>query len=191
MRLFFAIMLPSAIQAQLGRFRQRCDWLPIRGQWTAQENLHITVRFLGEATDTLAADVCSAIRTEPPPVGPMQVRPDRLIYFPPTVPARVLGVGFAGDVQPMIVLQNHIETICQILGLAPENRPYVPHATLARFRDGLQLRHKPQLERDAGLLAGTPAFGVNEFQLMQSFLDSSGPRYVKLASWNLGRSTLG
>ena len=181
-RLFFAIMLPRDIQTAIYRLRQELAWLPVRPSYTAEHNLHITLKFLGEVPDvqvvSLAHEVSDAVRLD----GPIQLRCAHLVFFPADGPARVLGVGFSGDTQRLCQLQDDLERLCRRLGLPGENRPYTPHATLARFRDGLHARHRPRIQQSWQSLAVPPPFHISDFQLMQSILSSSGPQYATAAT---------
>ncbi len=186
MRLFFAIMLPPDVQASIYRLRQQLAWLPIRPSYTAQENLHITLKFLGELGDAdvaaLAGEVADTVRLS----GPLRLRPEHVVMFPPEGSARVLGVGFVGDVEPLCRLQGELEALCRGRGLVAENRAYTPHATLARFRNGLHGRHRPRVEASCQGIAQLPEFVVESFQLMQSILGPGGSRYVVVAKFGGG-----
>ena len=186
MRLFFAIMLPPEVQASIYRLRQHLAWLPIRPSYTAQENLHITLKFLGEVADgdvaALAGEVADTVRLG----GPLRLRAGHLVFFPPGGSARVLGVGFGGDIEPLCELQAGLETMCRGRGLAAEHRAYTPHATLARFRDGLHAAHRPRVEAAWQGLGGSAEFVVDSFQLMQSVLSAKGSRYIVAAKFGAG-----
>lgn len=187
MRLFFAIMLPPEVQASIYRLRQQLSWLPIRPSFTAQENLHITLKFLGEVADAEVAALASEVGARVFMGGPLRLRADHIVFFPPGGAARVLGVGFCGDIEPLCRLQAELETMCRGRGLAAEHRAYTPHATLARFRDGLRAGHRPKVEAAWQGLAQSPEFVVDSFQLMQSVLSSKGSRYIVAARFGGGR----
>lgn len=183
MRLFFAAMLPPEVQSDLGRLRRQLDWLPVHGNWSPPESLHITLKFLGEMPDSAVMPLIQSVHRPAAAARPLTLRADHLVFFPPSAPARVLGIGFTGDVEPIILLQRHLELTAAEQGVSPENRAYVPHATLARFRDGLHARHRPRIEQSCGELSRLPEFSITEFQLMQSILDSRGSRYIRVASF--------
>ena len=181
MRMFFAVMLPPELQKQLGELKNRLAWLPVRGNWTAVENLHLTLKFLGEVPEGAVMDLVQAIREQAPLAQALTLQPDRLLYFPSAGAARVVGVGVSGETQNLQELQGHIEMACEQLGFTREMRPYIPHATLARFRDGLQERHKGRIANDVSGIFPLPAFAMTQYQLMQSILDNRSPRYEVVA----------
>lgn len=185
MRLFFAIMLPPEIQHAIGRLRAELDWLPIRGNWTATPNLHITLKFLGEIQDDAVADLAAAVKTRIPAAGSVTLQTAGLELFPPHAAARVLGVGFSGEVGRLTELAASLEQLAEDYGVTREQRPYVAHATLARFRDGLQTRHHARIETLWSRFGPDRRFAVEEFQLMQSTLGSCGPEYAIAARFLL------
>lgn len=185
MRLFFAIMLPESVQRRLGRYRSHLAWLPGRPNWTATPNLHITLKFLGEVGDPLAAALASQTSHAVQCVGPLSLRPDHLVFFPPDHAIRVLGVGFTGDVSAISSLQASIELFCATQGFVREDRPYTPHATLARFKQALRPQCRPRIIECCKGLERESAFEVSEFQLMQSQPGPAGSTYIRLATFSI------
>lgn len=182
MRLFFAAMLPSEVQEKLGGLRAGLGALPTRAAWTAPENLHITLKFLGEVPDAQVNEVALAGKEALPPVGAMQLRADHLLFFPPGGNARVLGAGFSGDTQKLTEIAAAIEAACQRLGFPRENRAFTPHATLARFRDGLHAVHRPKIEEAFARLPRIAPFELQAVQLVQSKLSPRGSEYAVVAT---------
>jgi RNA 2',3'-cyclic 3'-phosphodiesterase len=183
-RLFFAIMLPPDIQAAINRLRQELTWLPIRPSYTAQHNLHITLKFLGEVPDAQVASLADEVSATVHLDSTLQLCASHVVFFPADGPARVLGIGFTGDTHTLCQLQSDLEQLGRRLGFPTEKRPYTPHATIARFRDGLHARHRPRIEQSWQSLATLPDFRVNAFQLMQSTLSSSGSQYTAVATFS-------
>ena len=60
-RIFIAINLPSDIKKYLAGFEQKFSELPAR--WTPEDNLHITLLFLGDLTDEELGEVCMAVKS--------------------------------------------------------------------------------------------------------------------------------
>jgi 2'-5' RNA ligase len=179
MRLFFAIMLPEALQQDLSALKGKLSWLPVHGTWPSQHNLHITMKFLGEVPDDAVAALAEAAAQIP--FAPFELKPDHLVFFPESGPARVLGLGFTGDVPALCQLAADLEEVCAAHDIPRENRPFKDHATLARFRDGLHQKHRPRILESAGGFDRLPAFRVDQFQLVQSQLGPAGSTYAVVA----------
>src|SRR4051794_8640119 len=135
MRCFTALELPANVRAHLEGVIDRLR--PLRSlndaiSWTKPENLHITLKFLGEIPDDRVADLANAFRRVP--FAPLTLTIDHFLVLPGQGPARVLAANVARDVKPLIHLFGQIESASQPLGVRREGRPFKPHVTLGRFR---------------------------------------------------------
>lgn len=195
MRLFLAIELPDPVRLKLaGLCRQwKENWgddllglgadYP-KPSWVRPENLHVTVKFLGEVADSELPKLCDALRTVPS-TGPMKLWPDRIECLPPNGPVRVICAGLMGDLDRFSDLHRKIEQRCETIGFPSERRRFRPHITLARLKDWLpSYTRKALADTSAGPLPA-PEFNASEFVLMQSLLHQSGAQYVRLARFPL------
>ena len=176
MRLFVAIALPEEVQDSLARLG---NGLP-GARWVAPENLHVTLRFLGEIDGSDAQDIDAAL-------AEIQV---------PAFPLTIAGVGRFGDgrhvrqlwagVEPhpeLLRLQSKIESAVVRSGQPPERRKFKPHVTLARFKSRPALRLGEFLSAHG--LFRLPPFEVESFTLFSSFLSSGGSIYSEEAVYDL------
>lgn len=174
-RLFVALRPPAPIR---DRLIDAMDDSPALG-WVADDHLHLTLRFVGEAERPLAEDIAaalSAIRAE---------RFDLRIAGIGAFARRSGGAVWAG-VEPhaaVAALAAKVERACQAAGCEPERRAFHPHVTLARY--GRQSR--PAAEDFIGRTRGlaTPSFAVDRFVLFESHLSRHGARYETVASFGL------
>jgi RNA 2',3'-cyclic 3'-phosphodiesterase len=127
-RLFIAIPLPASLRAELAALYE-----PISGvAWTPPEQLHLTLRFLGEVERPLAETAeaaLGAVRVEAfvLPVGGIGA-------FPPRGAPRVLWVGVGRGHPRLHQLRQQIDDTLLGTGLALDVRRFEPHATLGRVR---------------------------------------------------------
>jgi 2'-5' RNA ligase len=182
MRLFFAIELPDGIRGRLAHVQDR--WAAPdehKVSWTKPENLHITVKFLGDVDDPALAKLLVAMKSLPAS-GPIELRTEAMEYFPNRGPIRIIAVQVGGDVGRLQRIYDALEGICEGQGFKREGRAYRPHITIGRSRDGLpgHLRHG---HREKRWPEPSPFFIVNEIALMESHLEAGGSRYVKLAGF--------
>jgi 2'-5' RNA ligase len=173
-RCFVAVLLPERVRAGLAAV---CAEL--RGQtrglsWVRADNLHLTLRFLGEVEPAMLPHVQEAVTDAASAVAPFTVSLDGLGGFPPGRAPRVLWAGVSTGGEEMMALHTGLETALAARGIPRESRPFHPHVTLARARD----------PRGAGGLASVlgagPPFGeapVAALHLMRSELDPRGARY--------------
>ncbi len=172
-RLFLAIRPPEPIRDLLLDLMSEAEGL----RWQDAEQLHCTLRFVGEVDGDLAEDLATALTG---------------LRFEPFV-MRVQGVGrfaqrnggalWAGLTprEPLIALAAKIDRACVAVGLAPERRAYHPHITLARWRGAGAVQ--PFLERHANL-ASEP-WQVARFTLYESHLGRSGAHHETVAEYGV------
>lgn len=173
MRLFVAIDLPDSVKSSLGGFRKE---LPF-AKWVGAEELHLTLRFIGEVngeTFNAIRSALAAVRFAPFPLTLCGVG-----HFPPGRRApRVLWVGMERSA-PLLTLQQDVEVALIDAGIAPDERGFSPHITLARLRDALPGACTAFEKTHADLVC--PAFDVSEFILYSSVLTPKGAIHTKEA----------
>lgn len=166
-RLFVAIRPPVAIRSHLLALMGG-----VRGaRWQSDDQLHLTVRFVGEVDRHQAEDVHAALGTVHHPR--FEIAIDRLGAFDRRGEPTALWAGVAPQA-PLAALHKKIDQAIARTGLPPERRAYVPHITLARIgRGGGPVQ--PLLE-GAGPVS-SPPFPVEEFRLYQSRRGPEGAVY--------------
>ena len=183
MRLFLAGPLPDAIKQELLDVRDR--WLngavpaPQRGvSLTRAENLHLTLKFLGEVPEPGLPDLLLALRRRQA-AGPITLQTAGIVCFPPRGRIRVVAAGLTGEIGRLQALYDQLEQCCADAGFARERRAFHPHVTVARSRVGLpaDFRHGASQTQ-----AGRP-FRLEQVVLYQSHLQSGGAEYVPLATF--------
>lgn len=185
MRLFLAIELSEPARQHLVGVQRdlQADPHSVLGvAWTKAENLHVTLKFLGETDEQHLPELCAALSDMH--VEPMELVADRLEYFPPRGPVRILAAGIAGDQGRVCQLYDRIEGKCIELGFPAERREYRPHVTLGRSREGLgPVGSFRRNVRDATMREPGPSFVAGRFVLIESELLPRGPRYAVLATF--------
>jgi 2'-5' RNA ligase len=174
-RLFVAIRPPEPIRDLLiDAMDESPDF-----RWQHDEQLHLTLRFIGEVDRPLADDIAAALT---------RIHAERFSV-------RIAGTGrfeqrnsgslWAGvePKAPVAALASKIERACVGLGLEPERRAFHPHITLARWKGRRTREIADFLQRTRGL-ASEP-FGVTEFILFESRLSRHGAHYEEAASYPL------
>lgn len=183
MRLFTAIELPDPVRAHLVTVRDRLvESLGSPGavSWVKPENVHITLKFLGEVPDAAVGKLVDALAGVA--VRPMRLVADHMVFFPKRGPVRVIAAGLVGDVEELRRLNAGIEEACAGLGFPREGRAYTPHATIGRVRptprkgDLIAVRDVPL----DGAFPG-PNFSAGGFVLMRSELNPKGAIYTPAA----------
>jgi 2'-5' RNA ligase len=185
MRLFTAVELPEPSRNHLAHLLETLRAHPMLqdvASFTPPQNLHITLKFIGDVPDDRVPLLVASLRTLAIP--PMPFALERFLVLPGQGPARVLAVNVTKDLAPITSLFNQIESACQPLGVSREAREYKPHITLARFRRPTQRLTARTLIRmiDPSLLPA-PAFTATHFTLFQSQLTPTGAIHTPLATF--------
>jgi len=167
-RLFVAIDLPLHIRERLGAL---CCGLP-GARWVEPEQLHLTVRFIGEVDSSVFALVREALTEVRAEGFPLQL--DGIGFFPPRGSPRVVWAGIRKS-EELLRLHHRIESALVRSGLAPEERKFSPHITLARLKNTPSQRIGAYLAQN-GLFV-TEEFRISEFFLYSSVLNSRGARH--------------
>lgn len=170
MRLFVALDLPDPLRQELAGWRPEVP----DARWTPPERMHLTLRFLGEVDDTLEiaiTDHLSHIDSPPVPLGG-----DGLVRLPSARRPHVLAVRVA-ETPELSELHARVEAALSDAGVRPEERPLLPHVTLARFRapDPARLRRLIR-EAEVPAVEGTS----RSFSLVRSQRGEAGPTYSTL-----------
>lgn len=178
-RLFVAFDLPADLRLRLTGLRGQVPG----ARWVPAENMHLTLRFVGEVTESVAEDVHDALARVAG--DPFEIQLSGVGQFDSRGQVRALWAGVARN-EVLTQFQTRIEAACQRAGLAPESRRFHPHVTLARCRDTRLARVAPFVAAHAGFQAAP--FQVDSFVLYSSALGRSGPSYISEVVYPLGAS---
>jgi 2'-5' RNA ligase len=175
-RLFTAIGLPADLVTRLSLMQGGVPG----ARWSPPENLHLTLRFIGEVDEVVANDIddmLTGLRAAPFDLALMGCG-----SFGSKDP-HSLWIG-VGPSPPLLHLVARIDSLLQRMGLAAETRKYTPHVTLARLKDAPAPRVQAFLADHAAFTAGP--FTVNAFGLYSSHAGSQGRHYVLERRYPLG-----
>jgi 2'-5' RNA ligase len=190
MRLFLSIELQDGVRKHIaGMCRDWKEaWYDYQDSrdvsWVRPQNLHVTLKFLGEVADNDVPALCAALKTVESP-GPASLVPERVECFPDRGPVRVITLAMGGDEGRLVLLHGKIEERCEPLGHEPERRRYRPHITLARCRRPLPPHKRAKLIGEGNRRLPGPLFEAKEFVLVESRLKPDGAEYLPLARFPL------
>jgi 2'-5' RNA ligase len=176
-RLFVGVGFPEDIRLRLAAL---CAGVP-GAKWVESDNFHLSLRFIGEVDEGVADDIHDALagvrsrRLEISLVG--------VGHFATSGVVRTLWIGVERNPE-LMALQARIESAVVRAGLAPEQRRFLPHVTLARLKEGQQNGRISAFLAAHGLFRAGP-IPVEHFTLYSSFLRNSGPIYRAEAEYPL------
>jgi len=180
MRLFVALEIPSTVRENFAALLKSLRAISPQTRWVRPENLHVTLKFIGEVPDTKLAAIRSALagaRSD----QPVTLGFRGLGFFPNEKHPRVFWAGI--EASPNLKgLAADIDRATEKLGIPREQRPFSPHLTLARFEppglpEQLHSAVRENEVRDFGTLR------TSQFHLIESKLKPSGAEYTTLESF--------
>lgn len=178
MRLFVAVPLPSDIQDDLADL---CQGIP-GARWVPPENMHLTLRFVGEVGGHVRNDIVEAL--ERVRGQPFDLHLSGVGHFESGRKPRALWVGVERS-RPLQQLQESVEAAIQRAGQPPEGRKFKPHVTLARLKEPPG-HYLPEFLAEHNLFRRGPV-PVDGFTLFSSFLSRNGALYRPEADFPFDR----
>jgi 2'-5' RNA ligase len=172
-RLFFAVPVPGASRAPLEAALPELAPLLPGARLTASGGWHLTLAFLGQVRPELADAVVRVGEAATAGVPAARLRLEGAGAFPGGRRARVLWAGIGGDTEVLVRLAASLAAECKAAGLRFEERPLVPHLTLARYSTPGPVP-EVALELVAGAAAAGADWEARELACYRSIL--GGPR---------------
>jgi len=176
-RLFIAIEIPEELRQRMAAICQGVD----RARWVPAENIHVTVRFIGEVREDVMEDIVAELGA----VGgdPFDVTIAGAGHFESGRRVRALWLGIERN-STLLSLRERTDAALARAGLPPEGRKFKPHITLARVNDGSPEEVRGWLQ--ANTLFRSVPFTVGQFSLYSSFQGRNGSIYRAEADFPLG-----
>ncbi len=186
-RLFIAIELPAVVRQRLADVSNELRAMGLeRLRWVKPENIHITLKFLGETPAERQPQIEDALRAAAEGVAPHELTLGALGKFGGRQNPRVLWVDVRGDVDALKALQKRVDGKIAPLGFPADERPFAAHLTLARVPQDLAKKvARPLTEAIVAVKVPDPPIPVREVVLMRSELRPNGPVYTRLCGVEL------
>lgn len=183
LRTFIAIEFPPAIQNAIYEackpLRQLLE--PSSVRWVPPQNIHLTLKFLGEISPTNLEMLTQMLKTEANQHTPFEMEIGGLGSFPNPRRARVIWVGIRAPAS-LETLQRNVEAATVRLGYPAEERRFSPHLTIGRVNQHVTIAGQQKI-RSALESIQIGAIGnvkVTAIHLFRSDLQPSGSVYTLL-----------
>jgi 2'-5' RNA ligase len=183
-RLFVAAELPALHRAALGGVCEQGRRGGVR--WVPAENVHLTLKFLGEVDDNLVPKIEEALATVAAGAEPFPLSLSGCGCFPNARAPRVLWVGLGEGAAAAGALAAAVDEALEPLGFGREKRPFQAHLTIGRAKE----------PREAATTATRKLAQLGEFAaaaepleamaLVKSTLTPDGSIYEEVGKWRLG-----
>ena len=187
MRVFIAIDIDEEIKKGLKdlhiRLQKECSLDSKAVKWVRPEQIHLTLKFLGEARDKEIVDICNITKNVAGRYEKFNLNVESVGFFGGSS-ARVLWVGTDSIGDELGMLQKDLDNELYAAGWPGEKRKFSGHLTLCRIKNsqvGIELAKAAEKYKDFKL----GSTSVDSVTVYQSQLTSVGPTYTVLGNYNL------
>ena len=189
LRLFLAIDIPSHARETVVSIQNRFKTLGLNASWVQPENIHLTLKFLGDTPLEQVAKIKKSVSEAVDSISVCKVALDGIGVFPNFKKPRVLWVGLKDPHKHLNVLQENIDAKMMKLGFPRERKHFAPHLTLARIKHakGKIKESFEDLKREVESIPPMDSefFQVDSVRLIQSELTPKGSIYTILEKFPL------
>ncbi len=184
-RVFCAIDLAVSVRASLMRPINRLrESVPhAQASWSREDNLHLTLKFLGEIQTTRLSALSNAAGCAVSDFSPFEITLDEPGVFPEHGTPRVLWIGVKDESGKLAEIHTRLEEECARQGFARGERPFHPHLTIARLRQPQGARTLAAAHKEMRFESATVA--VAELLVIRSEPSSAGARYTVISRYPL------
>jgi 2'-5' RNA ligase len=184
-RLFVAVMVPEEIRDAMveAQAEMRRALAQSRVGWTRAEQMHLTLKFLGDVEAPRVEELTEAIRSAVSGFGSLRLRAEGLGFFPNPRSPRVAWIGVRDEADALPRLQRAVEGAVGGFTAEKPESGFAGHVTLARIK----ALKRPEVEGLARLARGMAGrvFGewtASTITIMRSEIQPSGARHTGLAT---------
>jgi RNA 2',3'-cyclic 3'-phosphodiesterase len=182
-RLFIAIEIPDTLKEALAALQLELKQARASLSWIRPENIHLTIKFLGEVGEDRLDDVVRVTAAAASNSPPAELGLSEIGVFDERRP-RVVWAGLKGDLTVVERLRSDLDERLGEAGFARESRPLRPHLTIGRFKAPRGARELIALA--SGYALPDVSFLASEIVVVQSKLHPQGARYTVLSKARLG-----
>src|SRR3989338_51331 len=188
-RIFIAVNLPEKIRNKLAGYKEKWPGLPAR--WTNPENLHITLAFIGYASDEELVEACEIAKKVAEKHNPFSVNINKICYGPKNKPAYIneneARQNFLKSSPSFVkALDDRLDDLLlesQKIRFSADSKEFSSHITLARIRAWEWLKiepeERPEIDEDIDM-----NFFIDSTEVMESELKRGGSKYEIIESFS-------
>jgi len=180
-RTFIAVDLPFQIKEKIASLQTDLKSSQCKIAWVKPENIHLTLKFLGNVEEQLIERIEQGIRVAAGKITPFTLEVKGVGAFPNFSKAKVIWIGAVRDTAILNQLAESIDNQMHLLGFENENRYFKAHFTIGRVKSAKGINTViDKIQHNSNFNAGS--FQVNEILIMRSDLKPSGAEYSQLKS---------
>jgi 2'-5' RNA ligase len=174
-RLFVAIKIHPGEEFLRLYYQLKKTFQQEKIKWVEQENVHLTLKFLGETPTTQVEDIVNALAEARLGIMPFDLVMEGMGIFGSSYQPRVIWFGIKEDKQMSNLVENIFNEL-ELVGFERDRQNFVPHLTVGRIKEIGDKKHF-QEKLDNIKPGHIQTDRVEEFYLFESILQPEGPVY--------------
>ena len=183
-RTFIAIKLDGSLHNTLNEVIEKFAASKARVKWVASQNVHITLKVLGNIEEERLPDIFSACEKAAEGFSPIDLEVRAVGCFPTLARPRVVWLGLEKGKEAVKELQHSVERELELIGFPEEEREFRAHLTIGRVKGKEGITRLCRLiEEERNIFIGS--MRVATISVMKSKTLPSGPFYTELKSISL------
>ena len=187
MRIFIAIPLPASTKAFLKGIQEQLKESGSDVKWVETENIHLTLKFLGEAADDQLSKAALILEEVAKDTPSFAIGVSSLGAFPRISSPRIIWAGVDKGAKEAGDIAKTLEERLSLIGIPKEERGFSAHITIGRTRSGLNLGRLSKALEEISLSEERQGqeFTAARITLFQSTLTPKGPIYAAIKEADL------
>ncbi|MEI6127408.1 MAG: RNA 2',3'-cyclic phosphodiesterase [Pseudomonadota bacterium] len=178
LRTFIALELPEQVKEKLARLQQKFMDSTSGVRWVKPDNIHLTLKFLGSTRVKKVEEVSMILDRIAQGVSPFVLNVGGIGAFPNPKNPKVIWAGIQANAC-CAHFQERLETALAAAGFSREDRPFSPHLTIGRLKDGRMRKELGSLlEEFSNEHIGR--FEASHVVFFRSDLEPAGPVYARI-----------
>lgn len=183
MRTFIGIDLPASLKHKIMDIQKKLTGTYNKIKWVKKENLHITLKFIGEVSKDLTSEILKHTNVAVQEINSFPYTINKIGAFPKIKHPKVIWVGCKKKNSEIHKMFHKIEKSLQSINIKKEKRDFHSHITIGRTK---KFKNKNKLIKLLKKVKfPTYSMKVENLTLYKSNLSPQGPIYTKLGSCNL------
>ncbi|MBU0687581.1 MAG: RNA 2',3'-cyclic phosphodiesterase [Candidatus Margulisbacteria bacterium] len=173
MRTFIAVNLSDAVKDNINQVVEKLKKVDPGIKWVKKENLHITLKFLGEVSEEKVKAVGDLLSEKLKDLQAIELKFIGIGSFP-----RVVWIATRNGAERLSKIWNQVEAVLEKEGFERDTRPFAAHVTIGRIKGNRNPKLKGELEKLKDFDFGTDR--ISSISIMKSTLGKTGPSYEEI-----------
>ena len=183
-RTFVAVESSGEVRNELSKIQDELENTGADLKLVGKENIHMTLRFLGDVSENRLEFIEEAIR-DSCNLQPFEAEVKGMGIFPNPNYIRVIWAGVDSGASELESLRENLDENFSDIDISSDDKDFTPHYTIARVKSGkAKDKLRSIVERNSDTMFGTVE--VDNIKLMKSDLTPDGPIYTPLEVFDLG-----